>query len=219
MATLNLNQTSEDITQQEMLDLVNSIAKENKELRKEIKLVKDKLENHGHYGYDETQPLDCGIDMKFPNFLSLGNSYMTSLSVNEDASDEINFGYWTTGKDKRTDNTDTTENTQIQVQHNKGGNSFIYGFRPPIYASVKEDKALATSGGTSTLTDPRFNWITNELTGSFVHLVTSGSIVETLEVASNTATVITFTETATSSDGNYAYTLFKPMYSGATSYP
>lgn len=213
------NKTIEDVNSQEMLDLVNSIVKENKELRREIETVKDRLKNHGHYGYDETQPLDCSIDMKFPNFLSLGNSYMTSLSVNEDASNEINFGFWTTGKDKGTDDTDTTANTQIQVQHDKGGNSFMYGFRPPIYISTAEDKALATSGGTSTLTDPRFNWTTNELVGSFVHLVTSGSIVETLEVASNTATVITFSETATSSDGNYAYTLFKPMYVGAADYP
>jgi len=116
----------------------------------------------------------------------------------------------------RSDNVQALNLTEILVYHlpydSPGDWSFLCGLRTPILASTGR-----INGGGSVLTDISLNLVVNELAGAILNLY--GTSTTSYIIASNTATTITITGTFADASNNYTYSIFKPVYLGAATFP
>jgi len=98
-------------------------------------------------------------------------------------------------------------------------NSFLYGYRKPIY-TVKGSSTVSVTSAGSTMTDSDKDWDTNELAGAMINIYDSaGDLQFSRQIASNTATVVTIDGTWPASVSGGSYIVLMPIYLGAGDYP
>lgn len=97
--------------------------------------------------------------------------------------------------------------------------SFLYGYRKPVYTVNAGSTISVTSGGT-TMTDSGKDWDTNELAGAMINIYdSSGALQFSRQIASNTGTVVTIDGTWPSTVNSGTYITLMPIYLGASDYP
>ena len=154
-------------------------------------------------------------------YSTLGYAIISSNAVVNGTSDTYKLAL-TTGKEGLSSNSGpyTTINTNVILQNSDldtSKNSFLYGFRKPIY--IPSGTITVTSAG-NTLTDSNKNWATNELANAYVAIQdNTGAHSFTRQIASNTATVITIQGTWPSTVSGGTYTVFMPVQFGASEFP
>lgn len=154
-------------------------------------------------------PLDHTTIASYTSATASARSHIAAISVGDETLQ--NQGGDTSSLNTQIYLEDQPDTTSLQ--------SFLYGFRKPLYVNRTDDTISVTSGA-ATLTDSSKNWTTNELAGAIVHVFDSSGVLQfARQIASNTATVITIDSTwpATVSGGTYVVSM--PIYFGASAYP
>lgn len=191
-------------------------------LKRKIAELERILTFHTHSGSDKTKVIGEGnIILKRDKLIQLGKTYYGNSNLNEGLSNEVNRILLATGLDEELGYGYKSKNSQIQIEHQEGGLSFFYGFRPPLYSGPIPGTAnvINITSGQSTISDPRQTFVTNELAGAYISVVgTSSNTLETHLIASNTATQITIATTWGFTE-SVSYVVFVPMYLGAANYP
>lgn len=196
----------------------NSTKKEVESLRAEISLLLGVLQNHIHSGYDGSSNLLSNLRFKPGSFLTIGSSQTSEETVSPGETGEVNRHIVIAGKDVSTQFGTLSVNSQNNLEHQPGttggtNQTFYYGIRPPLYSGT----ASISTGG-STLTDVKWNWTTNQLANAWLN-VYDGTTLYTHLISSNTATVITISDTFSFTNTAATYLTFVPTYLGSADYP
>lgn len=172
----------------------------------------DNYQQHSHIGTDGSIKLSQDIRLNPQALLEIGNSHWSNAITDHGESSEVYRSICGVGL--LTGGTHSSAATEVFLEHGtQTNNTFYWGFRPPIYIGT----ASITSGG-STLTDIKWKWTTNELAGAYLN-VYDGSALYTHLIASNTATVITISDTFTFTNADSYYLVSMPIYFGSADYP
>jgi hypothetical protein len=173
-------------------------------------------------------PFLNGIDISGGKPMFIGNGGLAESTKNIDTSSEVNSLALFAGRDRGTPAggaKENSNNSQIFLQHQKGtygstNQTFLFGYRPPLFQNNTESSGITATSGNSTLTDSTQNWTTNELAGGQLIISnSSGSFQFSRQIASNTGTIITIDGTFPSTVSNVKYTVIMPIYFGASQYP
>ena len=203
---------------------IKKLEREVENLKRIFQEVEHKLSFHKHRGYDESQMIDGDLKLKPASRITMGNSLIGHLTLNEGASNEVNKIDIATGKGIREDLGATTGgNTELILENHIPylqasdwkNQSFLWSIRPPLHFN----EGISITSGGSTLTDTSRNWTVNKLTGAYINVYDSSGNLYTHKIASNTATVITITDTWAFTDANSSYLVLMPTYLGAADYP
>lgn len=112
----------------------------------------------------------------------------------------------------------STGNMQFNFQHypqSAANQSFFTATRPPSHISIPGNTITTTSGG-STVTINGYNFTTNALAGALIVITDSaGTFIETQTIASNTATVVTITDTWLATTTGGTFVIYVPCYMGS----
>lgn len=131
------------------------------------------------------------------------------------------LGGITVGETAKPSDALSTLNTEFIIDHQpqtlgSTNQTFIYARRPPYYGGT----GISVTSGASTTTDSTKSWTTDELAGAFISVFdSSGSLLFTEQIASNTATQITIDSTWGSSSSGCSYVVFMPVYLGSADTP
>jgi hypothetical protein len=212
------------------------------ELKKEIESLKNRVnlltnkvgqveqltKLHKHTGYDESSRIDGDVTLLPNRFLTIGNAQITEDTRSYGSAAQVERLLLITGKDMNSGFTNTSENTQLQIENQSAttgssNQSFFYGLRAPVYTDTATD-----DGSSNTVTSAAFvvndttkTWTTNELAGAMVNIYSSaGALVHSKQIASNTSTQITVDDAwdSTVSSGG-SYIVWMPVYMGSADYP
>lgn len=188
-------------------------------LEQELNLLKIKMANHQHDQHDGTSILRKSITLDGDQFLQIGNGGMASAPVSNlgTTSEQYQFSIATGRDDGRTGFVNKPDILQLNLLHYPNhvlNQSFITAFTYPLVAPTSE--TISVTAGQNKVTINGFNFTTNELAGALINIInSSGALVETQTIASNTATEITISGTwgASTSDG-YFY-IYQPVFLGS----
>ena len=201
---------------------IKKLEREIEDLKRTFQDIEHKLSFHKHRGYDGSQMIDGDLKLKPASRITMGNSLIGHLTLDEGASNEINKIDIAAGKGIREDLGATAgNNTELILENHNGttgstNQSFFWSIRPPLYFA---GSGISITSGGSTLTDSTMNWTTNILAGAYINVYDSSGNLYTHKIASNTATVITITDTWAFTDANSSYLVLMPVYLGAADYP
>jgi len=196
---------------------------ENKiiQLENEIKLLKSGLQLHQHTISDGTSVLRKNIQLDADQWLAIGPAQLLSQvrSTGSTSNDFTAFSI-AVGSDPVTLPANyKSADMQLNMLHfEKDTNKYSYltCARSPLVASYENTSISVTSGG-NTVTIAGYNFITNELTGAYINIInSSGALVETRRITSNTATVITITGTWGASTSGGKFSIYTPTFIGKT---
>lgn len=185
---------------------------------------------HTHNGTDS--PIVTIVDLKPNNPVLLGYGGMISYSPGSgdtapgSAGEEV-ITIIVAGKDQTAGVTQSSiSNMQIQLEHypqDPNNFSFFDAFRPPLYTNTANTTITVTAGGsTVTITGYTFpvNSLFNATTPVLIDIFdSSGNLVETQSIASNTATVITINGTWLNTTIGGTFLVFVPVFLGRTQNP
>lgn len=177
---------------------------------------------HTHNGADSLLITTVNLPAGNPIKLGLGGIVST---INNVAVGAINEQIQTTiasGRDQDGTIGNTSGNLLLNLNHqpqNTSNQSFITAVRPPIYINIPGTTISTTAGG-STVTTSGYGFTVNSLTGALINIYdSSGTLIETQTIASNTATVITITATWIASTSGGTFTIFVPVFFGSADNP
>lgn len=197
------------------------VQKENEILKNDISSLKQVSQTHRHNGNDNSAYLNQDIILPDQSIVEIGNAGFGAFTKYPGLSSEVNYLFLLAGKDHEKSFGETSDNTQIIIEHQPattGGTNqtFFWGARPPLYIK----SGISITSGTNTLSDTTKTWTTNILTGAYVSVYDSTSVLkETRIISSNTATQITVDVNWTFTDSNSTYMIFMPVYFGAADSP
>jgi hypothetical protein len=184
-----------------------------------------KISAHQHNGVDS--PLISTIKLQAETPINFGFGAMLSTSnsktVVAGSTGEQLQASMVSGKDLVGAPVGTeTNNLQLNLLHqpqNASNQSFINAFRPPVFGTIAGTTISVTSGA-STVTITGHSFIVNALANALINIFDStGTLVETQTIASNTSTVVTISGTwgATTTSGTYF--IFQPVFMGSADTP
>ncbi len=190
-------------------------------LEQELNLIKTKLANHQHDQHDGTSPLRKSITLDQDQYLTVGLGGLGTAPINQStlgtASEQIQYSFSVGKDDGRSGFVNKADILQLNLLHqpnNAANQSFINAFTYPLI-TPSEDTISVTSGG-NTVTIAGYNFTTNELAGALIDIVnSSGALVETQTIASNTATVITISATWLASTSGGSFLIYQPVFLGS----
>lgn len=217
----------------------NELSKQVDELRNEISKMRSDFDaykkntegglasvinsqqTHTHGGLDRSQSVyNDGTFLKPGQQISTGNFSMAELTSSTPLNPEtvVMRGFFILGEDQNA--SDGVDNAQLTLEHQPStdgstNQTFYYGYRKPLF--IGSDGVVASGG---TLTTNQYSFDVDGLTGAFIqasHPV-SGTL-ETYEISSNTAHVVTINGSWSFSSSSLTYTIFMPIYFGAAEYP
>lgn len=189
-----------------------------RELESKIKTLEGKYAVHQHNDIDGTNQLRKSIKLDADQAAIVGDGqWQTFRSYN--ATDGTNY---ISGNIVGTNTTpgaaNKSPNMQMTMVHIPGSSSkfsFYTGECAPLVLSY-ENTSISTTAGGDTVTITGFNFITDELTGAYINIYnSSGVLIETRTIASNTATVITITGTWLASTTG-VFKIYNPVFLGRT---
>lgn len=156
---------------------------------------------------------------------SFGFSNVTIAgTVGRDATDRVYRAAVSVGEEtmQQQGSASGSKNTQIYLEDQADSstfNSFLYGYRKPLY-TVNEGSTVSVTSGASTMTDSDKDWDTNELAGAMINIYDSGGALQfSRQIASNTGTVVTIDGTWPATVNSGSYVVLMPIYLGAAEYP
>lgn len=173
-------------------------------------------------------PFLNGIDVSGGKPIFIGNGGIIEVTKSIDTASEVNSLAIVAGRDRGSPAggaKENSNNSQIFLQHQNGtyggtNQTFLFGYRPPLFLNFTDTSGITATSGASTLTDSTQNWTTNELAGAQLLVYSSaGAFQYSRQIASNTATVITIDGTFPATVSNSKYTVLMPVYLGAADYP
>jgi len=185
-----------------------------------------KIPSHLHNGKDS--PLITTVDLptQTPIKLGLGAIISTSNSFRKlvaygSTSEQIQTSIAAgTGQAGTVDI--TTPNMQFNLLHqpqNTNNQSFINSVRPPIYGTPQGTTVSTTAGG-NTITISNYGFVVNSLANALINILdSSGTLVETQTIASNTSSVITISGTWLYSTSGGTFFIFQPVFMGSADTP
>lgn len=200
--------------EQEIQELKNRIEK----LSSELKEFKDMFLLHQHDESDGSRRLVKYIRLEKDQTIKIADCEIGQQVSNIDSDNEVDFFAIAVGRDTRSGVSTTSKNAQLSIVHQPGSTvSYISGVRPPLY--TPSGTASVTSGG-STVTLTGFTFTVNELAGALININdSSGNLVETQYISSNTSSVVTITGTWLNTTSGGTATIFFPMYLGISNSP
>lgn len=180
-----------------------------------------KIPNHTHNGTDSSFVAVVDLPSGTPIKLGLGALVATSNSAlfsPSSASEQIQT-IIVSGKDMLGPALGTTtDNLQLNLLHqpqNTSNQSFITASRPPFFTSPTNSTISVTLGG-STVTINNYSFENNSLAGALIDIYnSSGTLIETQTIASNTSSVITITGTWLATTTGGTFTIFQPVFFGS----
>jgi hypothetical protein len=188
-------------------------------LEQELNLLKIKMANHQHDQHDGTSILRKSITLDGDQFLQIGNGGMASAPVSNlgTTSEQYQFSIATGRDDGRTGFVNKADILQLNLQHypnNASNQSFITAFTYPLVTPTSE--TISVTAGQNKVTINGLNFTTNELAGALIDISnSSGALVETQTIASNTATEITISGTWGASTSGGSFYIYQPVFLGS----
>lgn len=198
--------------EQETKQLLNDV----NNLKSELETLKRNFAKHQHDDIDGTQKLRKKISIDVDQVSAIGVSNHGSAIRYSGATADVFLYVIAVGESYKDSNQVLKSNDlQLNLNHNPlQDNSSIYAYRKPIVASAGSTSLSVTSGGT-TVTIDGYNFTTNELAGAYINIYnSSGTLVETQTIASNTSTVITISGTWGATTSSATFLIYKPVLFG-----
>jgi hypothetical protein len=197
-------------------DLINKISK----LENDLNSLKSLFYRHQHDGVDGTNTLRKKLILDQDQFLTIGTSQQGTITGGTAGTETYNYILGVGTETQSSGFVNKSPNLQILVQHTPNTTqSFFQGQRSPLVTSVQGTSISTTLGGT-TVTIDGFNFSTNELAGALINIInSSGTLIETQTIASNTSTVVTISGTWSATTSNATFVIFIPVYLGSANYP
>jgi hypothetical protein len=193
------------------------------ELESKIQKLEVNYAKHQHDSLDGTNTLKKSIKLDQDQFLQVGLGGQATgqvLNVGE-ANEQIQYAIAVGKDDGRTGFVNKADVMQMNFLHqprNTSRQSFLTMVRTPVVSPL-ENTSISTSSGGNTVTIVGYNFVTNELAGGLINIInSSGALVETRTIASNTATVITITGTWGASTSGGTFYIYAPVFMGAADY-
>lgn len=212
---------------EELEQTIQTQASQISSLLFDIALIKKDMDDE-RIGRGSLVSFPNGIDVTGGKPVFIGNGGIIEVTKNIDTASEVNSIALTAGRDRGSPAggaKENSNNSQIFLQHQNGtygdtNQTFLFGFRPPLFTNFTDTSGITATSGASTLTDSTQNWTTNELAGAQLLVYSSaGAFQYSRQIASNTATVITIDGTFPATVSNAKYTVLMPVYLGAADYP
>lgn len=184
-----------------------------------------KIPSHLHNGKDTPKITVVDLPTGTPLRLGLGGMISTSNKdfVAPNTVGEQIVTSIVAGKDQAGSVGITTENLQFNLIHYPQNasdplQSFVTAFRPPLYETIFNTTISVTAGG-NTLTTVGYGFDTNILAKGLINIYDStGALVETQTIVSNTSTVITISGTWLASTTG-TFRIWSPVYLGEAGTP
>lgn len=185
-----------------------------------------KIQSHSHNGLDSVFVNDINLPTGTMMSVGLGGMASTSNaptfapgSVGEQIQTTVACGKNISGKVFDTNG----DNLQLNLLHqpqNASNQSFITGWRPPLYTTAVGTTISITAGG-STVLATGHNFAVNGLAGALINIYDStGSVFyESKIIASNTAETITITGTWVNNVTGGKYFILQPVFFGSAEAP
>jgi hypothetical protein len=194
------------------MDETNQLKQRINELENKIKTLEANYAKHQHDGIDGTNQLRKSIKLDLDQYLGVGLGFQgTGKTVGGQLQYAISIG----NDDGRTGFVNKADILQLDLLHQPTGLSFITARRTPLVASMENTSISTTSGG-NTVTINGYNFIEDELADALINIYnSSGTLIETRVIASNTATAITITGTWGASTSSATFNIYKPVYLGS----
>lgn len=210
-----------DNFQEQINELKNLLSEKDgklSDLKKEFETFKQQYESHKHTNTDGTKKLTNGIDTLVGEIVSFGIGSGVSITANPGATTEENRLLLSVGKDANSVQLQQSNSLQLNLLHqpnNTSNQSFITGFRPPLYVPVTGTSISTTAAGT-TVTINGYNFSTNTLANAIINIYdSSGVFVEARVIASNTSTVITINGAWAASTSGGTFLIYQPIFFGS----
>lgn len=184
-------------------------------LEQKLKTLEQKYSIHQHNNTDGTNMLRKNIMLDRDQWLAVGTAQViTQQPKFLGTAEERHLLSISCGPDS----VDTgvvykSKNIQMDFVHltNTDGTSRIRAFAKPLVVSY-EGTTVSTTAAGNTITITGYNFVTNELVGAFINISnSSGVLVETQTIASNTSTVITISGTWLNSTSNGTFLIYRPV--------
>lgn len=216
----DIEQNKQEISQLE--NKIQSLESELREYRDKFQTFIDQFKTHNHTGSDGSSILSYGLDLKPEQLIKMGyggiGTAANLISATPGSTGEQIQMAIASGKDLAGGFGTTTKNLQLNLLHqpqNTSNQSFITAIRPPFYSTFSGSTITTVSAGT-TVTVIGYNFVTNSLAGALISVYSSsGTLIETQTIASNTATVITISGTWLASTAGGSYQIYQPVFLGS----
>ena len=189
-------------------------------LQQDMKKFMEDYAKHNHDDVDGTRRLRKTIDIDDDQALGVGNGTMASPPIRSlgASTEQVQYSIAVGKDDGRSGFVNKADLLQLNFLHqprNASLQSFINAFRTPVVTSLGGTSISTTSGG-NTVTIAGFGFASNELAGALIDIFnSSGALVETQVIASNTATVITITGTWLASTSGATFQIYSPVFFGS----
>jgi len=190
------------------------------QLQNELNQLKAQFAVHQHDGLDGTNPLRKALTIDTDQINTIGVSSHASLMRTTGGTTDVYIYGIAVGegyKDARI----VKKSNDLQLVFNHSplqDNSSVFAYRKPLVSSYDNTSISVTSGG-NTVTIDGYNFTTNELAGAFINIYnSSGTLIETQTIASNTATVITISGTWGATTGSATFFIYKPVLLGESGF-
>jgi len=193
------------------------------ELTNMLDNFKRDYEKHQHDNFDGTKTLTKDIEIGKENYLSIGYAeHGCAPILNLGAENEqIQYAIDVSKDNRRGFSNKTLDIAQFNILHqpnNTSKQSFITGVRGPV-VTPNQGQTISTTSGGNTITISGFGFTTNELAGCSINIInSSGALVETRTIASNTDTVITISGTWSASTTGGTFEIHVPLFFGSSQY-
>lgn len=188
-------------------------------LEQELNLIKTKLANHQHDQHDGTSVLRKSIILDNDQFIQVGNGGMMSAPVVNlgTTNEQYQFSLATGRDDGRTGFVNKPDILQLNLLHlpnNTSNYSFVTAMTSPLVTPTSD--TISVTAGQNKVTINGLNFTTNELAGALIDIAnSSGALVETQTIASNTATVVTISGTWGASTSGGSFYIYQPVFLGS----
>lgn len=193
-----------------------------KELTQKVSFIESNYIKHQHDGIDGTNILRKNISLDTDQYLKVGNGTQATQPIKNLGLSSEEYTYsMSVGKDDGTNGfVNKADLLQLNMRHyprNTSKQSFITAYRTPLVSPFSNTSISTTTGG-NTLTISGFNFVTNELTDAVINIYnSSGSLVETQVISSNTSTEITIYGTWLATTTTSIFNIYSPVYLGDAS--
>lgn len=194
-----------------------------RELTQQVNTLKTNYEKHQHDSLDGTNTLRKNIKLDNDQWLQVGlGGQATGDIINLGAVNEQYQYAISIGKDDgRSGFVNKADILQMDFLHqplNALKQSFITARRSPVVLPF-ENTSISTTTGGNTVTIAGYNFVTDELEDSSINIYnSSGVLIETQTIDSNTATVITIKGTWLASTSGGKFDIHTPVFLGAADY-
>lgn len=203
-----------------MAELTNEqILAELRKVQQELQAFKNEYSIHQHNDVDGTNHLRKNIVLDQDQSVVVGClQAITASGFNP--TDGVNyFAALVDGEDMRNAYVAESPNMQLLLTHVPNSSSkfsFVTASRSPLVASYANTSITVTAGG-NTVTIAGYDFTTNELAGAYINIYdSSGTLIETQTVLSNTSTVVTIVGTWLNSTSGGVFDIYVPVFIGRT---